>query len=68
MDEYKLLGVCMDTSGKYKVNMDKNEKRIPIVISTLKGIAKENTVGKNDDSSKIIPLREYSATYSDVWD
>ena len=43
MDEYKLLGVCMDTSGKYKVNMDKNEKRIPIVISTL---AKENTVGK----------------------
>ena len=44
--EYKYLGVWLDSSGRYGINIDKNKKRIPFMILTIKGIANDRTMGR----------------------
>ena len=46
MTEYKYLGVWIDTSAKYGINIIKKKDKIPYMISNIKRIANSNTMGK----------------------
>ena len=45
VEEYKLLGVWLDPSGKYQINIDKNFNRIVYMVTTVKVIANQKTMG-----------------------
>ena len=44
--EYKLLGAWIDESGRYLINIKKNQKRLPFMINSIKVFANQNNMGK----------------------
>ena len=53
VNEYKLLGVWIDESGKYMINIKKNEKRLPFMINNIKTFANQYNMGKLAISGRI---------------
>ena len=44
--EYKLLGTWIDESGKYMINIKKNQQRLPFMINNTKAYANHYNMGK----------------------
>ena len=46
VDEYKLLGVWINSKASYMININKNQKRIKFMINSIKAFANEKNMGK----------------------
>ena len=53
VQEYKYLGVWMDVTGKYNINIQKIEKKIPYMITTIKSAANTSNMGTLAASARL---------------
>ena len=53
VQEYKYLGVWMDVTGKYNINIQKIEKKIPYMITTIKTTVNTSNMGTLAASARL---------------
>ena len=53
VEEYKYLGVWLDKTGQYKINIFKKKEKIPYMISSTKRIASTQKMGKLSTQARL---------------